>query len=152
MTGRTVTWPFLQLAFWTSWVLSLITRKKIEMFVRDKNGQKGTSWDASGDLPGGAAVLQRSCFWEFSWVANQFSTISRHFELRYWMCFYWKPGNQQPGPVMCLPVCLTTTLGTLRSEDDDGGENVAEKVNSRSFNLHSDYSKSLTLSNVGEPS
>ena len=31
-------------------------------------------------------------------------------------------------------------------------ENVAEKVNSRSFNLHSDYSKSLTLSNVGEPS
>ena len=31
-------------------------------------------------------------------------------------------------------------------------ENVAEKVNSRSFNLHRDYSKSLTLSNVGEPS
>ena len=44
------------------------------------------------------------------------------------------------------------TIGTLRSEDGDGGENVAEKVNSRSFNLHSDYSKSLTLSNVGEPS
>ena len=43
-------------------------------------------------------------------------------------------------------------LGTLRSEDGDGGENVAKKVNSRSFNLHSDYSKSLTLSNVGEPS
>ena len=43
-------------------------------------------------------------------------------------------------------------LGTLRSEDGDGKENVAEKVNSRSFNLHSDYSKSLTLSNVGEPS
>ena len=31
-------------------------------------------------------------------------------------------------------------------------ENVAEKVNSRSFNLHRDYSKSLTLTNVGEPS
>ena len=44
------------------------------------------------------------------------------------------------------------SIGTLRSEDGDGGENVAEKVNSRSFNLHSDYSKSLTLSNVGEPS
>ena len=43
-------------------------------------------------------------------------------------------------------------LGTLRSENGDGEENVAEKVNSRSFNLHSDYSKSLTLSNVGEPS
>ena len=43
-------------------------------------------------------------------------------------------------------------LGTLRSEDGDGRESVAEKVNSRSFNLHRDYSKSLTLSNVGEPS
>ena len=42
--------------------------------------------------------------------------------------------------------------GTLRSEDSDGSENVAKKVNSRSFNLHHDYSKSLTLSNVGEPS
>ena len=44
------------------------------------------------------------------------------------------------------------TLGTLRSEDGDGSENVAEKVNSRSFNLHRDYSRSLTLLNVGEPS
>ena len=43
-------------------------------------------------------------------------------------------------------------LGTLRSEDGDGRESVAEKVNSRSFNFHRDYSKSLTLSNVGEPS
>ena len=43
-------------------------------------------------------------------------------------------------------------LGTLRSEDDDGRENVAEKVNSCSSNLHRDYSKSLTFSNVGEPS
>ena len=43
-------------------------------------------------------------------------------------------------------------VGTLRSEDGDGRENVAEKVNSRSFNLHRDYSESLTLSNVGEPS
>ena len=43
------------------------------------------------------------------------------------------------------------TLRTLRSEDGDGGENVAKKVNSRSFSLHRDYSKSLTLSNVGEP-
>ena len=38
-------------------------------------------------------------------------------------------------------------IGTLRSEEGDGSENVAEKVNSRFFNLHRDYSKSLTLSN-----
>ena len=45
------------------------------------------------------------------------------------------------------------TVVTLRSEDGDSRENVAEKVNSRSFSLHRDYSKSLTvtLSNVGEP-
>ena len=42
--------------------------------------------------------------------------------------------------------------GTLRSEGGYGRENVAEKVNSRSINLHCDYSKSLTLSSVGEPS
>ena len=40
----------------------------------------------------------------------------------------------------------------LRSDDGDGSENVAEEVNSRSFNLHRDYSKSLTLSNVFEAS
>ena len=43
-------------------------------------------------------------------------------------------------------------VGTLRSEDGDGREDVAEKVNSRSFNLHRSYSKSLTLSNAGESS
>ena len=43
-------------------------------------------------------------------------------------------------------------LGTLRSEDGDGRESIAEKVNLRSFNPYRDYSKSLTLSNVGEPS
>ena len=31
----------------------------------------------------------------------------------------------------------------------DGTKNVAEKVNSRSFNLHRSYSKSLTFSTVG---
>ena len=40
------------------------------------------------------------------------------------------------------------TIGTLRSADGDGRESVAEKVNSPSFNLHRDYSKLLTLSNV----
>ena len=39
-------------------------------------------------------------------------------------------------------------IGTLRSEDR--GENVASKVNSPCFNLHHDYSNSLTLSNVGD--
>ena len=46
----------------------------------------------------------------------------------------------------------TEKEGTLRSEDGDGRENVAEKVNSRSFSFHRGYSKSLTLSNVGESS
>ena len=46
-------------------------------------------------------------------------------------------------------VAAVQPLGTLRSEDGGGSENVAEKVKLRSFNLHRDYSKSLTLSNVG---
>ena len=51
--------------------------------------------------------------------------------------------------VFCPSLSL---LGTLRSEDADGRENITEKVNSCSFNLYCDYSKSLTFSNVGEPS
>ena len=47
---------------------------------------------------------------------------------------------------------LVGEVGTLSSKDGDGRQNVAEKVNSRSFNLHRDYSKSLTLPNVDEPS
>ena len=35
-------------------------------------------------------------------------------------------------------VTASVIIGTLRSEDGDGRENVAEKVNSRSFNLHRD--------------
>ena len=31
--------------------------------------------------------------------------------------------------------CLSSLVGTLRSEEGDGSENVPEKVNSRSFNL-----------------
>ena len=34
----------------------------------------------------------------------------------------------------------------------DGNENVAQKVNLRSFSLYSDYSYPLTLSKVGEAS
>ena len=43
------------------------------------------------------------------------------------------------------------TVGTLRSEDGDGSENVAEKGNSRFFNCRHDYSKFLTLSNEVNP-
>ena len=47
----------------------------------------------------------------------------------------------QSQPVAFLPFSLPLPLllliiGTLRSEDGDGSENVAEKVNSRSLNLH----------------
>ena len=31
--------------------------------------------------------------------------------------------------------CLSSLIGSLRSEEGDGSENVPEKVNSRSFNL-----------------
>ena len=51
-----------------------------------------------------------------------------------------------------LPSPSLLILRSLGSEDGDGRENVAEKVNSRSFNLYRNYSKSITLSNVGEPS
>ena len=51
--------------------------------------------------------------------------------------------------LLFLTVLSVNSIGTLRSEDGDGSENVDEKVNLRSFNLHRDYSKSLTLSNVG---
>ena len=66
------------------------------------------------------------------------------YTLSYFMTKIWHPkgADYPPAPL----------IGTLRSEDGDGIENVAEKVNSRSFNLHRDYSKSLTLSNGGEPS
>ena len=47
---------------------------------------------------------------------------------------------------------LGPVIRTLRSDEGDGRGNVAKKVNSPSFSLHRHYSKSLTLSNVGEPS
>ena len=39
------------------------------------------------------------------------------------------------------------TLGTLRSEDGDGKENVAEKVNSCCFNLSKSSSRLLQVTN-----
>ena len=75
--------------------------------------------------------------------------------------FKWEPGKKilsvkEGGErvtkriLSSFAVTASVIIGTLRSEDGDGRENVAEKVNSRSFNLHRDYTKSLTLSNVGE--
>ena len=65
-------------------------------------------------------------------------------------------------PECVSQVFLGSLLGTRRSTgqkgsyggdgDDDGRQNVPEKVNSRPFNLHRDYFQSLTLSDVGEPS
>ena len=49
------------------------------------------------------------------------------------------------GDVFAVVVVVVTALGTLRSEDGDGRENVAEKVDSHAFNLHRDYSKSLSI-------
>ena len=41
-------------------------------------------------------------------------------------------------------------IGTLRSKDGDGSENIAYKGNSRSSSLHRDSSNSTALSDVGE--
>ena len=45
---------------------------------------------------------------------------------------------------------LNLKIGTLRSEDSDGGENVTLKVNWQSFSAQCDYSNFLTFSNVGD--
>ena len=54
--------------------------------------------------------------------------------------FVWT-GSESTDPPLPRPTML---VATLRSEDGDGSENVAEKVNLNSFNLHRDYSKSQT--------
>ena len=87
------------------------------------------------------------------------SFASRFFELfTLPASLYLKLHTQRrSAPSMCAfkeeerSVLISVTLGTLSFEDGDGGENVAEKVNSRSFNLDRDYSMSLTLSNLREP-
>ena len=43
-------------------------------------------------------------------------------------------------------------IGTFKIQRREGKENVAEKVNLRSFSLYRNFSYPLTLSNVGEPS
>ena len=46
----------------------------------------------------------------------------------------------------------SSSQNVTSGEDGDGRENVTEKVNLHSFNLHRNYSKSLILSDVGKPS
>ena len=41
-------------------------------------------------------------------------------------------------------------MGTLRSEENDGSENITIKLSLFSFNLYLDYSNSLTVSNLGK--
>ena len=43
-----------------------------------------------------------------------------------------------------------SSLGSLRYRDGHGHENVASKVNLRSFDLYRDHSNSFTLSNASE--
>ena len=41
-------------------------------------------------------------------------------------------------------------IGSLSNNDDKGGENVTQKVNSRCFKLHRSYSNIFNLSNIGD--
>ena len=45
---------------------------------------------------------------------------------------------------------VVVVLGTLSNNDDDGSENVAKKMNLRSFKLNRVYLDSLNMSNVGD--
>ena len=51
----------------------------------------------------------------------------------------------------CLRLFSSLVLGTLRSEDGDGRENVAEKSESAFFQSSLRLVQVTTLSNVGEP-
>ena len=43
-----------------------------------------------------------------------------------------------------------THIGTLSNDDDDGSENVAKKINLRSFKLNRVYLDQLNMSNAGD--
>ena len=45
---------------------------------------------------------------------------------------------------------LPLSLGTLSNDDDDGSENVAKKMNLRSFKLSHVYLDPLIMSNAGD--
>ena len=72
------------------------------------------------------------------------------------MCSSWK-WKLKPGIIemrlthsfKILIISLCSSLGTL-SNDDDGGENVAKKMNLRSFKLNRVYLDPLNMLNVGD--
>ena len=47
-------------------------------------------------------------------------------------------------------VCRDETKGTLSKDDDDGSENVAKKMDLRSFKLNRVYLDPLNMSNAGD--
>ena len=49
-------------------------------------------------------------------------------------------------------ITFTRQNNDFKIQQRDSNENVAEKVNERSFSLYRDFSYYLTLSNVREPS
>ena len=49
-----------------------------------------------------------------------------------------------------LIISLCSSLGTLSNDDDDGGENVAKKMNLRSFKLNRVYLDPLNMPHVGD--
>ena len=80
------------------------------------------------------------------------TTTSRALFLHISFCRCFARIQRETSKNFLVPRVMEEILGTLRSEDGYGRENVAEKVNSYSLNLHRDYSNSLAFSNVGEPS
>ena len=53
---------------------------------------------------------------------------------------------------MMTAITFTRQNNDFKIQQRDSNENVAEKVNERSFSLYRDFSYYLTLSNVREPS
>ena len=54
------------------------------------------------------------------------------------------------GTLMQGRCSLPLSLGTLSKDDDDGSENVAKKMNLRSFKLSHVYLDPLIMSNAGD--
>ena len=65
-------------------------------------------------------------------------------------CRIESTGFRSPRAVVLHYLCATT--GTLSSDDDDGNENVAKKLNLPSFKLNRVYLDPLNMSNAGDVS
>ena len=57
---------------------------------------------------------------------------------------------REHGTLMQGRCSLLLSLGTLSNDDDDGSENVAKKMNLRSFKLSHVYLDPLIMSNAGD--